>query len=61
MLIYATMLWGLGLGGGILLGLTDTFGHARGAPGFWIAAIASLWLVAGLVAIYLNAVSRAKG
>ena len=26
MLIYGTLLWGLGLGGGILLGLTDTFG-----------------------------------
>ena len=61
MLIYATLLWGLGLGGGILLGLTDTFGPARGAPGFWIAAIASLWLVAGMVAIYLNAVSKVNG
>ena len=60
MLLYVTLLWGLGLGGGILLGLTDKFGPARGAPGFWIAAITSLWLVAGLVAIYLNAVSRAK-
>jgi MATE family multidrug resistance protein len=56
MLLYATLLWGLG--GGILLGLTDTLGAARGAPGFWIAAIASLWLVAVLVAVYLNAVSR---
>jgi hypothetical protein len=36
-------------------------GADRGTPGFWIAAIASLWLVAGLVAVYLNAVSRAKG
>jgi MATE family multidrug resistance protein len=60
MVIYGTLLWGLGLGGGILLGLTDTFGAARGAPGFWIAAIASLWLVAGLVAIYLERVSRAR-
>jgi MATE family multidrug resistance protein len=60
MLIYATMLWGLGLGGGILLGLTDTFGPARGARGFWFAGIASIWLVAGLVAVYLNRVSRAK-
>ena len=57
MLIYGTLLWGLGLGGGILLGLTDTFGPALGAPGFWIAAIASLWLVAGLMALYLNRVS----
>ena len=59
MLIYGTLLWGLGLGGGVLLGLTNTFGSALGAPGFWIAAIASLWLVAGLVTVYLNAVSRA--
>ena len=60
MLIYVVLLWGAGLGGGYLLGLTDTFGPARGAPGFWIAAIASLWLVAASVAIYLNAVSRKK-
>ncbi len=60
MVIYATTLWGLGLGGGVLFGLTDKFGPARGAVGFWIAAIVSLWLVAGLVALYLNAVSRAK-
>ena len=60
MLIYGTLLWGMGLGGGIVLGLTDTFGVALGAPGFWIAAIASLWLVAALMAVYLNAVSRAR-
>jgi len=60
MLIYAILLWGAGLGGGFLLGLTDTFGPARGAPGFWIAAIGSLWLVAVLVALYLNAVSHKK-
>ena len=60
MLLYVVLLWGVGLGGGYLLGLTDTFGPARGAPGFWIAAIGSLWLVAGLVALYLNAVSRKK-
>ncbi|MGA7594904.1 MAG: MATE family efflux transporter [Gallionella sp.] len=61
MVIYATLLWGLGLGGGILLGLTDTLVPALGAPGFWIAAIASLWLVAGLVAAYLNRVSKVQG
>jgi multidrug resistance protein, MATE family len=58
MVTYGTLLWGLGLGGGIVLGLTDTFGNAHGAPGFWVAAIASIWLVAGLMALYLNAVSR---
>ncbi len=60
MLIYTITLWGLGIGGGILLGLTDTLGPARGAAGFWIAGIVSIWLVAGLIAVYLNAVSRPK-
>jgi MATE family multidrug resistance protein len=58
MFIYTIALWGLGIGGGILLGLTDTFGPARGASGFWIAAIASLWVVAILVSLYLDWVSR---
>ncbi len=58
MLIYAILLWGPGLGGGVLLGLTDFFGPAKGARGFWIAAIASLWLVGILMALYLDAVSR---
>ena len=60
MIIYTTTLWGLGIGGGILLGLTDILGQARGASGFWMAAIFSLWLAAFLVALYLNAVSRVK-
>ncbi|MEJ1959486.1 MAG: MATE family efflux transporter [Nitrosomonadales bacterium] len=60
MVIYTITLWGIGLGGGYVLGLTNTFGKGRGAAGFWIAAIISLWLVAGMVALYLNAVSRAK-
>jgi MATE family multidrug resistance protein len=54
MIIYAGCLWILGLGGGVLLGLTDTFGAALGAKGFWIAAIGSLSLVALSVAFYLN-------
>ena len=57
MVIYTVTLWVPGLGGGILLGLTDTFGPARGAPGFWLAAIASIWLVGASMAIYLNHVS----
>lgn len=60
MLIYTITLWGIGLGGGYVLGLTNTFGSVRGATGFWIAAVVSLWLVAGMVALYLNVVSRAK-
>ncbi|TCJ11956.1 MATE family efflux transporter [Parasulfuritortus cantonensis] len=59
MVIYTTSLWGLGLGGGVLLGLTDRLGPARGAAGFWLAGIASLALAAGLVALYLDRVSRA--
>ncbi|BCB25711.1 MATE family efflux transporter [Sulfurimicrobium lacus] len=54
MVIYTVTLWVPGLGGGILLGLTDTFGAARGAPGFWLAGIGSIWLVGGLMAVYLN-------
>jgi MATE family multidrug resistance protein len=58
MAIYTVTLWVLGLGGGIVLGLTDTFGPARGAQGFWLAAIASIWLVGGLMAGYLNYTSK---
>lgn len=54
MVIYTVTLWVPGLGGGIMLGLTNTFGSARGAPGFWFAAIASIWLVGGMMAFYLN-------
>ncbi len=58
MVIYTVTLWVPGLGGGIVLGLTNTFGPARGAPGFWLAAIASIWLVGGMMAIYLNFTSK---
>jgi MATE family multidrug resistance protein len=58
MVIYTVTLWVPGLGGGIVLGLTDTFGPARGASGFWLAGIASIWLVGGLMAIYLEYTSK---
>lgn len=58
MVIYTTCLWGVGLGGGVILGLTDWLGPARGARGFWLAAIGSLALVAVLVMVYLERVSR---
>jgi MATE family multidrug resistance protein len=60
MLIYATALWGMGIGGGVTLGLTDRLGPARGAAGFWIAAVASLGLVGLLVSLYLDRISRAQ-
>ena len=55
MVIYAVALWGVGLGGGYLLGLTDFFGAARGATGFWIAGAVSLSIAgAGVFAYFLR-------
>ncbi len=70
MLIYAVALWGVGLGGGYALGLTHAdlawlglsasgLSPPMGAPGFWLAAIASLALAASLVTAYFLRVSRA--
>lgn len=58
MVVYALALWGVGLGGGWLLGLTDTLGPARGAAGFWMAAVASLVLAGVLLVAYFERVSR---
>jgi len=58
MIIYTVTLWGIGLGGGYILGLTDLLGEARGATGFWIAGAGSLAIVGLLVAYYLDAVSK---
>lgn len=60
MLIYATALWGVGLGGGYLAGLTDTFGPPRGAAGFWLAAVASLTLAGAALVLYFERVSRVR-
>jgi MATE family, multidrug efflux pump len=60
MVIYTTALWGLGLGGGVVLGLSNALGPARGVAGFWMAAVASLWVVAVLMVLYLNGVSRVR-
>ena len=57
MVIYAVALWGVGLGGGYLLGLTDALGPPRGAAGFWIAAIGSLTIAGAGVLIYFLQVS----
>jgi len=66
MVIYAFALWGVGLGGGYLLGLTnavhiDWMGLASplGAAGFWAAAIGSLFLAGSLVSAYFLRVSAA--
>jgi MATE family multidrug resistance protein len=75
MLIYAVALWGVGLGGGYVIGLThvdlawiglaapglstSALSTPMGAAGFWLAAIASLVLASGLVTAYFLRVSRA--
>ena len=65
MLIYAVALWGVGLGGGYVLGLTRAdmawlgLSTPMGAAGFWLAAIASLVLASSLVTAYFLRVSRA--
>ena len=58
MVIYALALWGVGLGGGYLLALTDSLGPARGAAGFWMAAVVSLALAGAGVTGYFLWISR---
>lgn len=58
MVIYAVSLWGVGLGGGYLLGLTSTFGPPHGAAGFWLAATASLVVASVAVTAYFLRVSK---
>lgn len=58
MLAFAVGLWGLGLGGGYLLAYTDILGPARGAPGFWMGAIAGMAVAATAVTLYFARVSR---
>jgi multidrug resistance protein, MATE family len=58
MVAYAVSLWGVGLGGGYVLGLTDLLGPARGAAGFWLAAACSLVLAGAIVLAYFLHVSR---
>jgi len=60
MAIYVVALWGVGLAGGYLLGLSNTFGPPRGAPGFWLAALASLALAGGVVTAYFLRVSKPR-
>ncbi|MDO9272294.1 MAG: MATE family efflux transporter [Rugosibacter sp.] len=58
MVIYAISLWGVGLGGGYLLGLTSTFGSPRGAAGFWLAATVSLMVASIAVTAYFLHISK---
>jgi MATE family multidrug resistance protein len=60
-LMYAIALWGIGLGGGYILGL-DPFGISppalKGAAGFWMGNSASLALVGAGLLWYLRVVQR---
>jgi MATE family multidrug resistance protein len=62
-LMYAIGLWGIGLGGGYILGL-DPFGWApeatRGAAGFWLGNSVSLALVAAGFLWYLHIIVQRK-
>lgn len=57
MAVYVLALWGIGLGGGYVLGLTDWLGPPRGAAGFWLAATASLAVAGTAVTLYFLRVS----
>ncbi|CAJ0701721.1 MATE family efflux transporter [Ralstonia holmesii] len=59
--IYALSLWGVGLGGGYVLGfglLGDVAASLRGAAGFWAANGLSLMVAGALLVSYFNRVSR---
>jgi len=59
--IYALSLWGVGLGGGYVLGfglLGDVATTLRGAAGFWAANALSLMVAGALLLSYFNRVSR---
>lgn len=60
-LMYALALWGIGLGGGYVLGL-NPFGWSpvatRGAAGFWLTNSASIALVAAGLLWYLRVIQR---
>jgi MATE family multidrug resistance protein len=65
MVVYTVALWGIGLGGGYVLGLTrfepaDGLGLATpmGAAGFWLAAIVSLMVAAAILFAYFMRASR---
>ena len=60
-LMYAVSLWGIGLGGGYLIGfdlLGGTPDAIKGAAGFWLGNSLSLALVGVALAWYLRRVQR---
>ena len=62
--IYAASLWGIGLGGGYVLGFGLIDGlpaFTRGASGFWLANSVSLAVAGALLVRYFLSVSREAG
>ena len=61
MIVCGVCLWGIGLGGGYVLGLSGGFISDRplGAAGFWYAAIASYASAGLILAAYFNHISLA--
>jgi MATE family multidrug resistance protein len=48
-LIYAIVLWALGLAGGYVLAFQPVLGGPRGAPGLWLAQLVALCLTSALL------------
>jgi MATE family multidrug resistance protein len=62
-IIYALMLWGVGLGGGYVLGFALLPFHwlPHGAAGFWLGNTASVFLAAICLGFYLRSVEHKVG
>jgi MATE family multidrug resistance protein len=58
MVIHITAFWGIGLGLGITLGLTDWLVSPMGIYGFWLALVISLSIAALMLVSYLARESR---
>jgi MATE family multidrug resistance protein len=65
MLVYTVALWGIGLGGGYVLGLEGTgvanalgLATPMGAAGFWLAGVASLVVASTILLAYFARASR---
>ncbi|KJV28258.1 multidrug transporter [Aquitalea magnusonii] len=60
MVIHITAFWGIGLGLGITLGLTDWLVSPMGIYGFWLALVISLSIAALMLVSYLARESRLR-
>ncbi len=58
MVVFALALWGVGLGGGYLLALTDTLVSPMGARGFWLAGAIAMALAGGMMTAFFQHESR---